>query len=139
MCRLTKRTAFFGGACPRHVFANGILIEELETRVSTFTVSSPLPPPLPPFPLFACLFVVIPTRRGSRLLALRIYMSRIVCRARCGCRCAWNYSRVNTPSYRGRSRMHSHTPVRAHRFNKLTYRYFSHLTSATSILIITLI
>lgn len=52
--------------------------------------------PLPSFPLFACLFVVIPTRRGSRLLALRIYMSRIVCRARCGCRCAWNYSRVNT-------------------------------------------
>jgi len=58
-----RNTAFLGGACPRHVFANGILIEELETRVSTFTVSSS---PSAFFSLLACLFVVIRESDAAR-------------------------------------------------------------------------
>jgi len=63
--------AFLGGACPRHVFANGILIEELETNLCLHlhrVVSS--------FHLFFFLRASSwSSRIAARAFALRIYMS----------------------------------------------------------------
>jgi len=67
------------------------------------------------FRLFFSPRVSLPWSSGpdaARGFALRIYMSRRkrACRARCGCRCAWNYSRINT-CISNRRRTHISTHV----------------------------
>lgn len=109
--------AFLGGACcPRHVFANGILIERRRarnSRVSTFTVSSPS---------FSCLSLLsLPLRGGgSWLCSTRIYMS---CRRNAAARgVATDVRGITLASNRRHSHFVLPAYVRTHRFNG--YRFF---------------
>lgn len=78
-------------------------------------------------PLF-CLFVVI-LRRLAALLYEFTCRAANAHRTRCGCRCTWNCSRINT--HRSRSRLL--TRVRAQQFNGCRYSFTHHSECHTGV------